>query len=145
MHSFFLVPHIVAGSVGLLIGPLAIAMPKRSPWHPRVGLAYQVAVGLLAVSAIRLVALAPGRLWGLGLIAVATEIAALAGLLVRRRRASGWLPQHVGLMCGSYVSFVTAFLVVNWSSPLAWVLPTLIGTPLIARAAGRARQGVVVA
>lgn len=138
MHSFFLVPHIIAGSVGLLLGPLAMLMPKTSRWHPRLGTAYQITVAVLALSAVGLVVLAPARLWVLGLIAVATEAAAVAGLLLRRRGAPGWLPAHVRLMCGSYLSFLTAFLVVNWSSPLAWVLPTLIGTPLIAQAAGRA-------
>jgi len=42
-------------------------------------------------------------------------------------------------MCGSYVSFVTAFLVVNTAGiPAAWIAPTVIGTPLIALAARRA-------
>jgi len=45
-------------------------------------------------------------------------------------------------MAGSYVSLVTALLVVNWSSPLAWILPTVIGTPLIARSAARADRHV---
>lgn len=72
------------------------------------------------------------------MIAVATESAALIGWIVKRRHPPGWLPVHVGFMCGSYVSFVTAFLVVNWESPLAWILPTLIGSPLIALAVRRA-------
>ena len=50
--------------------------------------------------------------------------------------------RHVGLMAGSYVSLVTALLVVNWSNPLAWILPTVIGTPLIARATARADRHV---
>ncbi len=41
-------------------------------------------------------------------------------------------------MCGSYLSFVTAALVVNWTSPLAWLLPTAVGTPLIIWAVQRA-------
>jgi hypothetical protein len=47
------------------------------------------------------------------------------------------LPRHVRLVCGSYVSLVTALLVVSWGSVLAWILPTLIGTVLIERAATR--------
>jgi len=43
-------------------------------------------------------------------------------------------------MCGSYVSLVTALLVVSWDSPLAWILPTVIGSPLIARARARAAR-----
>jgi hypothetical protein len=35
-------------------------------------------------------------------------------------------------MCGSYISLVTALLVVNSpGSPIAWVAPTAVGTPLI--------------
>jgi hypothetical protein len=50
-------------------------------------------------------------------------------------------------MCGSYISFLTAFLVVNLGlgSPLAWIAPTLIGTPMIAWATVRSlRPGLAV-
>ncbi len=107
VHTVLLGVH-AAGSIGLLLGPLALAVPKRA------------------------------GLWGLGLIAGATEAAALAGWAVGRRHSSGWLGWHIRLMCGSYLSFVTAALVVNWASPLAWVLPTAVGTPLIIRAVQRA-------
>jgi uncharacterized membrane protein len=48
-----------------------------------------------------------------------------------------WLLKHIGMMGGAYISTVTAFLVNNvhiqqqW---LVWVLPTIIGSFLIARA-----------
>ncbi len=137
-HTLLLVTHVAAGTTGLLLGPLALAAPKRAGWHSRLGVAYQGVVAVMACSALGLVVLDPGRLWGLGVIAVATEAAALAGWQVRRRHRRGWLAWHIRLMCGSYLSFVTAALVTNWASPLAWVLPTLVGTPLIARAVGRA-------
>lgn len=137
VHTILLGAHIAAGTVGLALGPVAMAVPKRRGWHPRLGRTYQAVVAVLTITALGLVALAPGRLWGLGVIAVATEAAALAGWLVRLRQPTGWLPWHIGLMCGSYVSFVTAALVVNWASPLAWVLPTVIGSPLIAVTARR--------
>ncbi len=138
LHTVLLSVHVTAGAVGLMLGPLAMAVPKRAGWHPRLGVAYQGVVAVMTVSALGLVALAPGRLWGLGLIAGATEAAALAGWAVRRRRPSGWLGWHIRLMCGSYLSFVTAALVVNWASPLAWALPAVIGAPLIPRAVKRA-------
>lgn len=138
VHTVLLGVHITAGTIGLLLGPLALAVPKRAGWHPRLGVAYQGAVAVMTASTLGLAALAPGRLWWLGLIAVATEAAALAGWAVRRRHSSGWLGWHIRLMCGSYLSFVTAALVVNWASPLAWVLPTAVGTPLIIRAVQRA-------
>jgi hypothetical protein len=142
LHTVLLAGHVTAGTLGLLLGPLALAVPKRAGWHPRLGLAYQGAVAAMTSTAVGLVALAPGRLWWLGLVAAATEAAALGGWWVRRRHAPGWLGRHIRLMCGSYLSFVTAALVVNWASPLAWVLPTLVGTPLISRASrGRAGPG----
>jgi len=140
LHAVLLSVHVTAGNIGLLIGPLALAVPKRPGWHARLGVAYQVATAVMTSTALGLVALAPDRLWWLGLIAAATEAAALAGWRVRRRHATGWLPKHVRLMCTSYLSFVTAALVVNWSSPLARALPTLIGTALINLAVRRATR-----
>jgi hypothetical protein len=155
VRPFLLAVHIAAGGAGLLLGPLAMALPKRPGWHPRVGRAYQVAVALLTTSAVGLVVLEPA-LWWLALIGAATEAAALAGWAVRRRALRvlthrkdpsgyvrtrpGWRPLHLRLMCGSYVSLVTAFLVVNVSSPLVWVLPTVIAFPLISLAAKRAAR-----
>lgn len=137
-RDVLLAVHIAAGTAGLLIGPIAMAAPKRRGWHTRAGISYQVAVAVLTTTALGLTAYEPRRLWPLALIAVATEAAALVGWLAQRRRTAGWLPRHVGFMAGSYVSFVTAALVVNWPNPLSWILPTVIGTPLIARAAARA-------
>ena len=49
---------------------------------------------------------------------------------------STWIIRHIGMMLGGYIATFTAFLVVNItlkSAPwLPWLLPTIIGTPLIA-------------
>jgi hypothetical protein len=139
MHTILLIFHVAAGASGLVLGPLAMLAPKRAGRHTRTGLAYQAATAVLAVSAVGLAALDWGRLWWLAAIGIATWAAALGGLYAKRRRFRGWLPVHIQLMCGSYISFVTAFLVVNWWNPATWIAPTLIGTPLITRAAARAR------
>jgi len=133
MRMFLLTVHISAGSLALLTGPLAMLAPKRPGWHPRLGLAYQVLICLLCLSAGGLVILKPS-LWGFGIIATLTWAAALGGWWMRRHQPRGWLQWHVSLMCGSYISLVTALLVVNLSgrSPIAWILPTAVGTPLIA-------------
>jgi hypothetical protein len=138
LRDVLLAAHIAAGTAGLLIGPVAMAAPKRRGWHTRAGISYQIAVAVLTTTALGLTAFAPKRLWPLALIAVATETAALIGWSAQRGRKAGWLPRHVGFMAGSYVSFVTAALVVNWPNPLSWILPTVIGTPLIARSAAHA-------
>lgn len=138
LHTVVLAVHIAAGGAGLVLGPLAMTAAKAPGRHTRAGTGYQGAVAVVTASALGLAALAWARLWPLAVIALATEAATLAGWWLARRRNPGWLPWHVRLVCGSYVSLVTALLVVNWSSPLAWVTPTLVGSPLIALAASRA-------
>jgi hypothetical protein len=139
MRTLLLTVHISSGTLGLLAGPLAMLLPKRRGWHPRIGRVYQLCVALICVTAVGLAVMQPA-LWWLGVIAVVTWAAALAGWQLGRRRPPGWLPWHISLMCGSYISLVTALFVVNLGvhAIIAWVLPTMVGSPLIARAAYRA-------
>jgi hypothetical protein len=136
MWTALLILHIVSGSLALLAGLAAMALPKRHGWHTRLGTGYVVLVSLLSVSAVGLATMRPA-LWWLGVIAGATLAAVLVGRELRRRHPPGWLPLHISLMGGSYISLTTALLVVNLGlgSVLAWALPTVIGTPLIARRA----------
>jgi hypothetical protein len=130
--------HVVFGTAGLILGPVAMTAPKRRGRHTIVGVGYQAATAGLCATAVGLAAL-DLSLWWLGLVALGTEATAAGGWLVQKRRRPGWLPWHVSLMCGSYVSFLTAFLVVNTKgNPTAWIAPTVIATPLIALAARRA-------
>jgi uncharacterized membrane protein len=47
-----------------------------------------------------------------------------------------WLLRHISMMLGGYIATFTAFIVVNISLQslpwLPWLLPTIVGTPLIA-------------
>jgi len=79
-------------------------------------------------------------LWPFALIAVATQAAAAGAVVVRRRRRPGWLPQHVQLVLGSYVSFVTAFAVQAVGGLWAWVVPSSVGTVAVAVATTRVAQ-----
>lgn len=135
--------HIAGGSAAIVFGAAALLAPKRGGRHPRCGVVYQGALAATAVSAIGLAALAWQRLWWLAVIGLATEACGLGGLVVRRRARPGWLPWHIRLMGASYISLLTALLVVNWGSPIGWIVPTAAGSPLIARAAARARFRVV--
>jgi Predicted membrane protein (DUF2306) len=138
MREILLGVHIAVGTVGLLVGPAAMLAPKRRGRHPTLGRVYQISTAVLCLSAFGLVAYRPS-LWWLGVIASATWAAALGGWWAARRRPPGWVRWHLNLMCSSYISFVTALLVVNlgFGSPIAWIAPTLVGTPLIARANAR--------
>ena len=130
LRSILLVSHVAAGVAGLLIGPAAMAASLRNRRDTAFGQAYRAAVTVLTATAGGLVAINPG-LWPFLLLAAGTEAAVLLA------PAAQPLDRHVRLVCGSYVSLVTALLVVSWGSILAWVLPTVIGTVLVERVSRR--------
>lgn len=139
MRPAVLALHVLAGTLGLLLGPFAVAMPESGGWAARLALAYQWAVAVLAGTAIGLAVLRPS-VWWLGVVGVLTEVAALAGWRVRRRRRAGWRGPHLRLIGGSYIALLTALVVVSVGFPLVWLLPTAVGTPLIERAAAKHRS-----
>jgi hypothetical protein len=137
VRTVILVVHVAAGVTGLALGlgalPAAVAGRRGSP--ATVG--YQAAVTVLTLTAAALVVMRPA-LWPFALIAAGTEGAVVGAWWAARRRFEGWLPWHVRLLCGSYVSLVTALLVVSWGGVVAWVLPSVVGAALVERAAARA-------
>ncbi|MFG1927739.1 hypothetical protein [Cryptosporangium sp. NPDC048952] len=137
LRTVLLSLHIAAGSFGLLVGPVAMLVRKRRGWHTRLGIVYQGLVAALCLTGFGLVAINPD-VWWLAAIGAATWAAASIGWWVRRRQRPGWVSLHVSFMCGSYVSFLTAFLVNVWGSPLSWIIPTIVGSPWIAYASARA-------
>ncbi len=135
-RTLILAVHITAGVAGLLTGPAAMRAAVRTGARTRVTVAYEAAVAVLTASAVALAVMPWGRLWPFAAIAAATA-AAVAG--ARRATQRQW---QVRLLCGSYVSLVTALLVVSWGSLAAWLLPSLVGTVLVERAAARVRPRV---
>ena len=131
MPDAVLALHVAAGGVGLLAGPVAGLARKARGLHTVAGWTYQGSVAVLTATTAALVALDPG-LWPFLLIALPTQAAAAAAVLVRRRRRRGWLPLHVQLVLGSYVSFVTAFTVNTVGGLASWLLPSALGTALVA-------------
>ncbi len=139
MRAAVLTLHVLAGTLGLLLGPFSLAMPEHGGWAARFALAYQWGVAVLAGTAVALAVLRPS-VWWLGVVAVLTEAAALAAWRVRRRRRAGWRGRHLRLVGGSYIALLTALVVVSVGSPLAWLLPAAVGTPLVERAAAKHRS-----
>jgi hypothetical protein len=137
-HTVLLIVHIAAGITGLALGPFAVRVAVRGGRATGPAAVYQGAVGVLTVTALGLVLLDWRRLWPFALIALATGAAVVLGRSAARLRFPGWLSWHVRLVCGSYVSLVTALLVVSWGSVVAWVLPTIVGATLVERAAAKA-------
>lgn len=129
LRTLLLVVHVGAGVAGLLAGPPAMAAAFHDRRSTPAGRTYLAAVTVLTATAAGLVVLGPAALWPFLLLAAYTEAA-----VVHARRAQP-LPRHVRLVCGSYVSLVTALLVVSWGSLLAWIVPTVVGTVLVERAA----------
>jgi hypothetical protein len=129
VRTLLLTAHVGAGVAGLLAGPPAMAAALHNRRSTAAGRAYLAAVTVLTATAAGLVALRPAALWPFLLLAAGTQAAVVGA------RAAQPLPRHVRLVCGSYVSLVTALLVVSWGSLLAWILPTVVGTVLVERAA----------
>lgn len=134
--------HVAAGTAGLLLGPLAVAVLTRPASRRLAGVSYQVAVSIVAFSAVGLALLDWSRLWWLVPVAVATQAAAAAGLWVKGRVAH-WPGWHVHLLGGSYVALLTGLLVVSWGNPLAWMLPAVLAQPPLAVAKARVRRSAV--
>jgi uncharacterized membrane protein len=133
-HDIVLPIHVAAGSAGLVLGPVAMFSTKRRGLHTRVGTIYYWVFVALFISAVGLAALDWSELWWLALIGAGSYGFALLGYLAAKRRWRGWLISHVSGQGGSYIAMTTALLVVNLgtASPLAWIAPTVIGSPLIA-------------
>lgn len=132
--------HVAAGVAGLLLGPVSMFSRKRRGRHTRAGEAYHWAFAALFVTAVVLAALDWSENWWLALVGAGSYAFALLGYVAAKRRRPGWLVTHVAGQGGSYIAMTSATLVVNWEnltgtpgreSPLPWLLPTLVGTPLI--------------
>jgi uncharacterized membrane protein len=137
-----LVVHVLAGSGGLVLGPVAMTARKRRGRHTRVGEVYHWVMLVVCLSAFAMALLDFERIWWFLPIAVFSYANALLGYVAAKRRWRGWLRAHIGGMGGSYIALVTALLVVNSSpAPLwVWFLPTIVGTPLLIRTSNRRRD-----
>ena len=150
LFGLVLALHIAAGTVGLVLGPIAMTARKRPGLHTRAGETYHWVMLAVCVTAAALAALDWQRIWWFLPIAAGSYAFALLGYVAAKRRWKGWLGAHVTGQGGSYIAMTTAVLVVNWqaltgtrgiASPWAWALPTAVGTPLIAWANYRIARG----
>ena len=146
LHDSLLALHVIAGSLGLILGPVAVWAGTQGELEGGAGSAYHWSVLAVCLTACGLVALDFRALWWLLLLAGLSYALALLGFLAPRRRWRGWVRAYARGQGGSYVALVTALLVVSvegTASVAAWVLPTLVGHPLIERRAAslEAREG----
>jgi hypothetical protein len=142
-HTVALTIHVACGSTGLVLGPVAMLSGKRRGTHTRFGEAYHWVFLVLFFSAVALAVLNWDQVWWLAFVGAFSYGLALLGYLAAKRRWKGWLRAHVAGQGGSYIAMVTALFVVNTGGAyaLAWVLPTLIGTPIIRRVSNQIAVG----
>jgi hypothetical protein len=140
--------HIAAGLTCVVAGALAATAPKRPGRHPRAGRTYFWSLAVVFVSSTTMAVLRFAHDRHLLLIGTVAFGTGSIGYLARRRRRPGWLRLHVPAMGGSYVALFTGFYVDNgpnlplWDrlpSLAYWVLPSLVGVPLILGALARRR------
>jgi hypothetical protein len=151
LFATLLVVHIAAGLTAVVAGATAMLSPKRSGRHPKAGQTYYIALCVVCATAVGMAAMRwpeDAYLVGLGSLSLA---AATIAYLARHYRWQGWIRLHILGMGTSYIVLMTAFYVDNgprlpmWDRlpPLAfWIVPSLIGLPLVVRALGRYRGGL---
>lgn len=148
-RELILAGHIIAGFAGLVLGLVAMSAKKRRGRHSSACKVYHWAVLLTCVLASVLSFLDWTRLWWFLPIAAGSYTFAFVGYLAAKVRRKNWLLWHVNGQGGSYIAMVTALLAVNWEtisgtsgvrSPLAWTLPTLVGSTVTALISRRIRK-----
>ena len=144
-----LVVHIAAGLTAVGAGTLAATARKQPGRHPRAGRVYLLALGVVVATATVLAAIRWAEDAYLFVIAVVASGLGLYGYLARRRHRPGWPARHGIGMGGSFIALLTGFYVDNgrflpvWSllpHITYWLLPSLVGVPLIGLALRRFRH-----
>jgi len=138
--------HIACALTAVIAGVLAATAKKRAGRHPRAGRIYLWALGGIFITATIMAATRWREDAHLFAIAVIAFSLGLYGYLARRRHRPGW-PAHHGIgMGGSFIALFTGFYVDNgpflplWNHLphwTYWMLPSIIGVPLIWRAVYR--------
>jgi hypothetical protein len=139
----FIAVHLAAGLTAVVAGASAMLSRKQPGRHPQAGTVYYWA---LAVVFVKMSVLALSR-WSedyhLFILGLLSFVAATIGRTARRKLWPSWPRIHMTGMAASYILMITAFYVDNgpnlplWRElpPLAfWILPTLIGTPILVNA-----------
>jgi hypothetical protein len=140
VFAIALAVHIAVGLTAVIAGALAATATKRPGRHPRAGRIYLVALGLIFATATIMSTIRWREDAHLFAIACLATGLGLFGWRARRRQRPGWPTRHAIGMGGSYIALLTGFYVDNGPFlPLwnrlphlsYWLLPSLIGVPLI--------------
>jgi hypothetical protein len=146
IFAIVLVTHIVSGLTAVIAGALAATARKQAGRHPRAGRVYLWALGGIVATATVLAIIRWREDAHLFIIAVIAFGLGRYGCRARRRHHPGWPPHHAIGMGGSYIALLTGFYVDNgpflplWNQLphiAYWLLPSIVGIPLIGRALHR--------
>jgi hypothetical protein len=132
--------HVAAGLVCTVAGIVAMWAVKGPGRHPSAGTIYYRSLIVVFLTMTALSVLRWPHNTHLFVLGILSFGAGVVGRRARRRLWRRWLPVHITGIAVSYILLLTAFYVDNgpnlplWRSlsPLAfWVLPSLVGLPLL--------------
>lgn len=140
LFSFFLITHIITGTICLIVGLFAILARKKNGNHTLLGSVYHWMYVIIFVTSIVMAMMHWEESSHLFFVAIFSYSFALVGYIAAKRKRKNWLSLHIPGMLGSYIGIITAILVnngediilINQLPPLIlWFLPTIVGTPFI--------------
>jgi uncharacterized membrane protein len=142
----FVAVHVICGVVAVLCGAGAMVTRKGCRRHRGLGRLHLVALVGLGATAPVLAAVDWAHRWYLVVLGCVALGSAVAGWVAVRLRRPARIPVHIVGMGVGYIAVLTAFYVDNgprlplWDQlpvVVLWLLPGLVGGPLIVRAVRR--------
>ena len=135
--------HIGVGIIVVAAGAIAMLSYKGRGRHSTAGTVYYWSLAILVATATTLSAMRWAENYHLFLLGTLSLVAATIGRKALRQRWPYWVRLHIGAMGLSYILMLTAFYIDNGKNlPLwrelpqwaFWVLPTVLGLPIVAYA-----------
>jgi hypothetical protein len=146
--------HVPIGVLAVVTGVAAMLKEKRRGAHTRFGSVYFWCLGALFVTSAALSAMRWFEDYHLFVLGAVAFSAAVIGRLARRRRWRTRIDLHIVGMGISYIVMLTAFYVDNGKNlPLwrdlphvaYWLLPSVVGLPVIFWALSHDRRTIIYA
>jgi hypothetical protein len=135
--------HVLVALACIVTGVVAMLSNKRPGRHPTFGTIYYWCLSLVFASATVLSVIRWAQDYHLFILGVLSFATATVGRTARRRRWRNWVRLHIIGMGASYILLLIAFYVDNgknlplWKdlpSLTYWLIPTILGVPLVIRA-----------
>ncbi len=139
----FIAVHVAAGLVCVIAGVVAMLSRKQPGRHRQAGTVYYWSLAVVAATMSVLAIFRWTEDYHLFILGALAFVAATIGRTARRRLWPSWARIHMAGMGASYILLITAFYVDNGPNlPLwrelpqiaFWILPTLIGAPILLNA-----------